>query len=145
MLPKRQTLDVFENEMPRIELRNYSQKIADKCIAGVIQNPLPYHRKALAGCPAKDDIHMSRPDASSEPNLSTVQSHDGLRQDLAIREIELVRCAMNGIDLNSRDDVEARLLETQTHSSGTCKEVDPDWPRIHPIVPFLYAIVLSAI
>jgi hypothetical protein len=52
---------------------------------------------------------------------------------------------MNGINLDSRDDVESSLFEAQTHSAGTCEQVDADWPRIHPAVPFLYAVVVSAI
>ena len=44
-------------------------------------------------------------------DLVAGQIGDGLSDDVAIREVELVDGGVDGVDLDSRDHVEAGLLE----------------------------------
>lgn len=61
-----------------------------------------------------------------------------------MRKIELMNGAMNRVDFDCRDDVEARLLEAETHAPGAREKIDSDGSG-HAILNTMFTIRLPRV
>jgi hypothetical protein len=97
----------------------------------------------LARRAPENDVYLASSDSGSDPNLSACQADNGLGEHLATRKVELVRRAMNRVDFNGGNDIEAGLLKAETHSARTSKKVDANRALTHRSVPLCSAFVLT--
>jgi hypothetical protein len=100
-------------------------------IARVFEHALPDQREALARCAAKHDIHRTSPDSSGRAQIVAPEAHYGSRKNGGIREIEVMGCSVDGINLYGGRYVEPGLFEAERHAAGARKEVDADGSITH--------------
>jgi hypothetical protein len=111
MLPYCQTFDIFEDKVRGPEFGHNPDKLANKAVPGIVQRPMADQGKPLARCATKNDVDATASDACTPPDLVPSETHNRLRQDGATRKIICVDGAMDGIDFNSGDNIEASLFE----------------------------------
>ncbi len=54
-----QALDIFEYKRSGLQLNNDTHEIADKSIAGIVENTMSDQRKSLAGSATENTIYLS--------------------------------------------------------------------------------------
>jgi len=119
MPPYGEPLDVLEHEIGRLDFEDDAHEFAHEPITGVIESAVPDEREALTWRSTEHYVDSPTSDSSSASDFGPGHVGDGLRDHRAMREVELVYCAMNGIDFHSRYDIEPCLLETQAEAAGS--------------------------
>jgi hypothetical protein len=108
-------------------------------IARVFEHALPDQREALAGWTAKHHIHRTPPDSSGRAKIVALEADHRPRKNGGIREIEVMGCCVDGINLYGGCYVEPGLFESERHAASACKEVDADGSINHPKKPLMRA------
>ena len=70
---------------------------------------------------AENAIDPLTADPGRAPDVVAAQFRDRTRQNGRAREVELVDCAMDRVDLDSCLHIETGLLEAETEPSGSCE------------------------
>jgi hypothetical protein len=79
------------------------------------------HGEPLARRTSKHNIHSLTAYSCPTPDFVSGQTGNRPRQHGALREVVLVNCTMDGVDLNGGDNIETSLFEAQSQASGPCK------------------------
>jgi hypothetical protein len=74
--------------------------------------------------PTEYAVNPPAANSRSDPDVGGLKTDDGARQYGGLREIELMRSTVNGINLNCSRDVEPRLFESQAHTAYAGEKVD---------------------
>jgi hypothetical protein len=114
MLPNRQALNIFEDEVGGPQLGDNTDEISYETISRVIQRPMTDHRKPLAWRAPKYNFHALTPNPCLTPNLVSGQTCNRPRQHCALGKVVLVNRAMDRVDLNGGHNIKACLLEAQS-------------------------------
>ena len=133
VLAHREPLDVFENEILGIKVQNKPNKLPDKLVSRVLQHALSDEREALAGGSAANDIHTTlsvRLVVALQDGMCIETDNRG-GQRCGSREVEMVNCGMNGVQLHGRNHVESGLLEPERHAAGSGEKVCYCWSVTH--------------
>jgi hypothetical protein len=107
----RKAFDVLEYKRACVKLRDDAHKLQHEAIAWVFQSPVPNQRKSLARRPAEHAIYRASGNPARLPDVLRAQPDDRAGNYGTAREVEFMGGAMNGVDLNGGDHVEAGLLE----------------------------------
>jgi hypothetical protein len=125
-----QSFNVLEHESACSELRDDADELKYQIVPWVFECSVPNQRKPLARRAPEDAVYGAAANSRSLSNVIGAQSIYRMRYDCAIWKIELVRCAVNRVDLNCGAYIEPCLLEPQTHSASPSKEVDSGRPHM---------------
>ena len=118
MLADRQAFDVLENKVRGLQLGHNSGKFADEAIPRIVKCPVADQRESLARSATKNYVNAAAANSCPPPDLISGEANNRLGKNRAAREIVFVDCAMDGIDFNGGDNVEAGLFEAQAKASG---------------------------
>jgi hypothetical protein len=84
-------------------------------------------RETLARRPAKHTVYSSVAETCGEANIRSFQSDHGSAKNRSFRRIELVNGTMNGVDFDSRRDIEPGLFEAEAHPTRSGEKVYSNW------------------
>ncbi len=127
-----EALDVFEHEVPSLEFRNNANELPHERVAGVVKNSLPYEGEALTRRAAEHNMDRLLLESGRGPDFCSARRGHALADGGAMREVVLVGCAVDRVELDRRNYVEAGLLKAQAHSPGTGKKIDRCWSHLIP-------------
>ncbi len=113
MLPNCQAFDIFEDKVRGLEFGHNPDEFANEAVPGIIERAMADQGKPLARSASKNYVDTATAYSCPPPNLVSGETHNRLRQDGAAREIVCVDGAMDGIDFNGSDNIEAGLFEAQ--------------------------------
>ena len=122
--PDRQSFYIFENERARSKLRDNSDEFKHQTVSRIFQSPVTDQRKALTRRPAEYAVHRTPANPGCLPDICRTQADHRTGYDGAVRKIEFMRGAMDGVDFNRRANIEPGLLESQAESASPREEVD---------------------
>jgi hypothetical protein len=97
-------------------------------VPGVAEHALPYEGESLAGCAADYQVDRPPSDAGARPDLGSCESLDVATDNGRIGNVVSVGGGVNRVDLNRRQDVEARLLNPKRQAAGAGEKVDTGGP-----------------
>lgn len=95
----------------------------------IVQCSLSHQRESLARCSAHHYGDVSLSDAGTDADVCTAHIPNVLTDSCGVREVEVVYSGMDRIDLDRSHYVETGLLESQTESTGTGKQIDSYGPH----------------
>jgi hypothetical protein len=117
MIPNRQSLNVLEHEEFGLKLGDQPDEMVNETISRVVYGALPDQAEALTGRTPENHIDVGILDCRMFTDVSTVDVCDAATNRSAVREIEFVSGAVDGIVLDRSQHVETCLLETEAHSA----------------------------
>jgi hypothetical protein len=93
-------------------------------ISRVVEGAFADHTKALTGRTTEYNVHGTIADAGMGAYVLAVYVGDASTNRGAVGEVKFVGRTMDGVVFHSRGHIESGLLEAETHSTGTGKQID---------------------
>ena len=126
LVPDGQALHVFESEVSGLQLEYQTDEMMHKRIAGIVEDTLSDQGKTLAWSAAEHDGDVPVAYAGYATDVNPSDIVYTATDRFTVGEVELMRCAMDWVDLNCGCDVEPGGLETETQPPSPCKQVNSD-------------------
>ncbi|ABJ89870.1 hypothetical protein XOO4722 [Xanthomonas oryzae pv. oryzae KACC 10331] len=80
----------------------------------------------MTGRTTNHDVDIALSDAGDATQFVARYIDNALADSGALGEVELVRSAVDWVDIHRCDEVESSLLETEAEPPGPSEQVDPD-------------------
>lgn len=112
MTSHRQPLDILEDEIIGVEFRHNANEILNQAVSRIVKRTFADHRKALAGSSSDNDMNFAF-DSGNFPDVVTRKVSDGMGNNGAAREIEMMDTGVDWIDLDGGCDIKPGLLEAE--------------------------------
>ena len=118
--------DILESEIGWPKLADQAREVQSQVVARIPSEPLAHIREALTRRTSEDNRKLRGADARQTTKLLTIERRDVATDRSTKGKVDGMRGAMDGINIERGNDIEASELEAETHPTSTRKQVHRD-------------------